>query len=582
MINVKTSLKKSEEEFVPVDTGSRLLTGRHYFVIFAAVCLCLVMILPSQMFFGDPSPSYLSTLAVSQAEFLARDETEVMNSIVISDRTSPELENYEDYDIPRAMFQDHIAVHDDVITVDTAGEHELAGLAGEGDDEDFPAGSDLAEGPALMLPAEGIRTYPEEEARPSGTWYTQVVSRGDTLSKIFVHLNLPNTTLKKIMARASNEDLTLTIGSRVHFLIDSNNVVKEFVNPLSDHDQVRFTRMTAMDDFRAVHEGLNAHVQDPSVIAGFEAAGNMPFVREREQRLDKERARLAARRSAADRGVQDSLRPRLAVISLRKGGSFRSVARHQGLTPSEIRRIESEVGTRLNLSRLPHDYSFRILYNNVGTNAMINAFEFEGGGSRLAMYRNLLDNNFYEEDKYNPTAGVFRRFPLANSIIITSKFNPRRMHPITRRIMPHNGVDFKAKVGTPVYAPADGTVTFSGFQRVAGYYVIVAHDNAFSTVYMHLSKIEVERGQRVHAGQIIAKTGNTGRSTGPHLHYEIRIKDRAVDPLYVDLPSSTNPARITSQIQSFQDNVRRFKRDLRQERLAMRWQGDQEQAQANN
>lgn len=547
MVNVKTSLKKFEEEFVPVQVSTRLIPGRHLLGISMIIAMSVVMIIPSQVFINEHSTSYLSALTASEAQFLAQDESEVIENIIYNDDTQIDVENYEDYDIPKAMF-DNITVEDSVITVTTVPA-----------DEGKPA------------PADAKGSQQPLEIRPVGTWYLQTVSKGDTLSKIFAYLNLPNTTLKKITSIANRNDLNLTIGSKVHFLIDNNNVVKEFVNPLTDKEQVRFTRLTAKDNFKVIREPINAHVQDPALIARFEEANNMPFVRERELRAERDRQLMLAKQKDEEKMTVNNTRPRLIVFNLQKGTNFKTQAKTKGLTPTEIRRIDTEIRGRINLSKLPDNYTFRILYNGIGTRALINAFEFKGTDKtkEVALYRNPLDNNFYEENKYKPTAGVFRRFPLANTIIINSKFNPRRKHPVTGRITPHNGIDFKARVGTPIYAPADGVVTYRGYQRLAGYYIIIKHEGSFSTVYMHLSRMEVAKGQKVHVGQMIAKTGNTGRTTGPHLHYEIRINDRPVDPLYIDLPSNSNPARVSSQIKAFKDNVKNYKSDLYKESLAM-------------
>ena len=124
-------------------------------------------------------------------------------------------------------------------------------------------------------------------------------------------------------------------------------------------------------------------------------------------------------------------------------------------------------------------------------------------------------------------------------------------------------------VGTSVYAPSDGVVTYASYMRGGGYTIIIKHMGAYSTVYMHLSKMTVKKGQRVHLGQLIAKSGNTGRSTGPHLHYEIRINDRSVDPLKVDLPSGSQ--RLAQERRSkFESTVKILKSDLYQESLALR------------
>ncbi len=105
-----------------------------------------------------------------------------------------------------------------------------------------------------------------------------------------------------------------------------------------------------------------------------------------------------------------------------------------------------------------------------------------------------------------------------------------RIHPIYHKKMFHFGIDLSTPVGRTVYAPADGVVYFAGRQNGYGNFLIISHPFGFSTAYGHLSKILVKKGMFVKKGQAIAKTGNTGRSTGPHLHYEIRYLSYWLDP----------------------------------------------------
>ena len=95
----------------------------------------------------------------------------------------------------------------------------------------------------------------------------------------------------------------------------------------------------------------------------------------------------------------------------------------------------------------------------------------------------------------------------------------------------HSGQDIEAPWGAPVIAGASGTVSFVGWQNGYGQLVIVDHGGGLTTRYGHLSHIDVELNQTVARGQLLGKVGSTGRSTGPHLHYEVRINDEAVDPL---------------------------------------------------
>lgn len=108
-----------------------------------------------------------------------------------------------------------------------------------------------------------------------------------------------------------------------------------------------------------------------------------------------------------------------------------------------------------------------------------------------------------------------------------------RMHPIFKKMRMHNGIDFEARLNTPVFATADGTVSFAGYKDNGfGYYVEVNHGKGFVTRYAHLHRfgIRVKKKQKIKAGDLVGLSGNTGRSIGPHLHYEILRKGKRVDP----------------------------------------------------
>lgn len=106
-----------------------------------------------------------------------------------------------------------------------------------------------------------------------------------------------------------------------------------------------------------------------------------------------------------------------------------------------------------------------------------------------------------------------------------------RVHPITGKVARHNGIDIPAPHGTPIYATADGIVGRA--QRLGGYglYVEIEHGNAIQTRYGHMSSYVVQSGQQVKRGDIVGYVGSTGRSTGNHLHYEVRIEGAPVNPM---------------------------------------------------
>lgn len=113
---------------------------------------------------------------------------------------------------------------------------------------------------------------------------------------------------------------------------------------------------------------------------------------------------------------------------------------------------------------------------------------------------------------------------------LTSSFGGRR-NPVTGYLQNHGGIDLGAPAGTPVAATGTGVVSFAGFAGSYGLLVVVNHGNGLQTRYAHLSQLTVSRGQSINRGDIVGRVGSTGRSTGPHLHYEVRTQGQAIDPL---------------------------------------------------
>jgi murein DD-endopeptidase MepM/ murein hydrolase activator NlpD len=121
---------------------------------------------------------------------------------------------------------------------------------------------------------------------------------------------------------------------------------------------------------------------------------------------------------------------------------------------------------------------------------------------------------------------------------VTSSFNPNRKHPVTGKVTSHNGTDYAAPVGTPIWAAGDGVVDKAGYNQFNGNYVFIRHSNTYITKYLHLQKRMVKTGQRVKQGQTIGTLGGTGRVTGPHLHYEFLVNGVHKNARTVKLPQS--------------------------------------------
>lgn len=224
-------------------------------------------------------------------------------------------------------------------------------------------------------------------------------------------------------------------------------------------------------------------------------------------------------------------------------GSFARSAQATGLTSTEVSQLSQVLEKKLDFrSDTRRGDRFQVLVESdiidgQSFDSRILAVQYEGAQLDVTLIRNSEDDNFYTPDGES-LEPAFDRYPFAGSYRISSPFNPRRLHPVTGRVSAHRGTDFAMPIGTPVKAPADGQIEQVGNHPVAGRYVVIHHDNGYRTRYLHLSQPLVNRGQRVSMGDRIALSGNTGRSTGPHLHYEVLVNNSQVDPMRVELPEN--------------------------------------------
>jgi murein DD-endopeptidase MepM/ murein hydrolase activator NlpD len=147
------------------------------------------------------------------------------------------------------------------------------------------------------------------------------------------------------------------------------------------------------------------------------------------------------------------------------------------------------------------------------------------------------DGDYFDLDG-RPLRKTFLKSPL-NYRRITSGFSRARRHPVTRRVVPHHGIDYAAAPGTPVVAAADGRIASAGWDGPLGKAVRIRHGSEYVTVYGHLRAIAkgIRRGVEVRQNQVIGYVGATGRATGPHLHYTMIHRGRPVDPRRIDNPS---------------------------------------------
>ena len=143
---------------------------------------------------------------------------------------------------------------------------------------------------------------------------------------------------------------------------------------------------------------------------------------------------------------------------------------------------------------------------------------------------------------------AFLRAPL-DFARVSSGFNLKRRHPISGKVRAHRGTDFAAPTGTPIYAAGDGRIEFAGRKGGYGNTVVINHGRGITTLYAHMSRFgkSARGGRAVRQGEVIGYVGSTGASTGPHLHYEYRVKGVHKNPASIPLPNTEIPSQYAAE-----------------------------------
>ncbi|MBS3745400.1 MAG: peptidoglycan DD-metalloendopeptidase family protein [Wenzhouxiangellaceae bacterium] len=379
------------------------------------------------------------------------------------------------------------AQHADVpVQIDTAAIAEMpeAGKdAGEPDDPDGAADAD-------PVPREPAATAPEEHA-----WQYVQVASGDSMEIIFRRLGLSPRLLHEV----------INLDERTDSLVD-----------LRPGDEIAFD----IDD-----DGLNA------LRTEFDDE-NWLFI---ERSGDGLASRLEGR----------NLEVRVAEVEAEITSSLFNAGKNAGLSDNMILRLAGIFGWDIDFALdIRRGDRFALVYEEIYRDdqflrqgAILGARFINQGDSFAAVRFDAGNGPDYYDPEGRPMRKAFLRAPI-NFTRVSSNFNPRRLHPVTRRVRPHNGTDYAAPTGTPVWAAGDGTVIEAGYTRANGNYIFLKHGNHIVTRYLHLSKKLVGRGDRVRQGQSIGRVGATGMATGPHLHYEFLVNGRHRDPRKVDLPEA--------------------------------------------
>ncbi len=365
---------------------------------------------------------------------------------------------------------------------------------------------EMAAAPGFMdagtdLPGASV-TEIESALAPVGQelqWTEHKIARGESLARIFDKQGLEASLLHRIVNSGKQAKSLANIrpGQKLRFQFDEN---LELTGLELQRNRVESLRISIADD-EIKTETLSKEV-DTQVSS---AAG----VIESSLFMDGQKA-----------GLSDGLIMELATIfgwdidfalEIRAGDQFRVLYEEQYLDGEKLRDgpILAAEFTNRGKAYTAVRYEDR--------NGEIGYFDADGHSKRRAFIRSPIK---------------FAR--------ISSRYNPKRWHPVLKKWRSHKGVDYAAPRGTAVRATGDGRVIYRGTKGGYGRTVIVEHASKYTTLYAHLSKYSkrAKSGSRIKQGQVIGYVGKSGLATGPHLHYEFRVRGRHRDPLRVKLPKS--------------------------------------------
>lgn len=360
--------------------------------------------------------------------------------------------------------------------------------------------------------------YVETGNFQSSYWAQEVVQQGDSLADVLTRMGVPQTDIKQIMAKNSAErDMQhLRANQSVNIRIDASGQVTD-VQFFTDEELER------------------------NLVA-----------------LEKVKGKWQASTSEVDMKTMPTLRSVVVRTSARG-------AMAQAEIPVEIRESLSEIfSDLLSLEDLKEGDVIRLLYGSMyfrgqqmGTGNILAAEIVKGGKSHQAYYYSQGKGDEESGSYYDQSGKSLQQKAGFNiePVVYTRISSPfgYRVHPVLHTVRMHTGIDYAAPSGTPIKATADGVITFKGWKGGYGNTVMIRHSNGVETLYGHMSAFTPAQGT-VRAGEVIGFVGTTGRSTGPHLHYEARVNSQPVNPTTVALPTPkltpTNMAAFRQQQKS--------------------------------
>lgn len=346
--------------------------------------------------------------------------------------------------------------------------------------------------------------------------------KGDNFSKILSKNNLGNYKVREVLKKVKDslDYYSIPRGKSV-LLLKSKTIPFQLEYLVYEKDKINYTIIGLKDSITVVNKAKPV------------------FFR---KRLIADEIKGSFTKSLAENGIKNTLSSRLAKIyefsldffKLKKGDRYAISVTERFINDSVYDGIEKIEGSFFE-NKNKRFYAFPYIVDT--TENKVEHFDEKAKGLKTMFLKSPLD--------------FFR---------ISSKFNPKRFHPVQLRFKPHNGTDYAAPHGTPIKSTAAGVVERTGFTTGNGNFVKVKHNKTYATQYLHMSKILVKNGQRVAQGQVIGKVGSTGLATGPHVCYRFWKNGKEVDPFAQKLPN-TEPLQGATRNQYF-EYIKPIKRSI--------------------
>jgi murein DD-endopeptidase MepM/ murein hydrolase activator NlpD len=353
----------------------------------------------------------------------------------------------------------------------------------------------------LQLPSSPLLNLLAETRHNEIDWKDVSIKKGQTLSSIFDDLDLSQTLLYKIIHINKDAKLLTKIypGATLAFAFNDDGSFSQLKYNISESQEL--------------------------------------YVRQVDKQLSTEIKILA---------TETQVQTANGIIT----GSLFNAAKKSGLSDAMVMKLAGIFAWDIDfILDIRQGDSFSLIYEKIYRDGeflrdgriIAASFTNQGETYKAVAYDDGNGWSYYNPEGRNMKK-AFLRAPL-NFSYISSNFNPKRFHPVLKRVKAHRGIDYKAPKGTPVFAAGDGTVIRAAYSKYNGNHVFIKHPNGIVTKYLHFSKRKVKKGQRVRQGQTIGLVGATGLASGVHLHYEFVLNGVNRNPRTVKLPKASPLAK---------------------------------------